>query len=190
MLHGSEFELLDNDTLLFRYEVFEIAGYIDSLPIICSNVSQNGTVQQIYYPPFFSVLTYVAWSFSVVGCVMVLVTYALFKELRTLPGQILMNLVAMHHSGCHCFMIGNLIVSTTENDELCETTAIILHWLVLSQFSWMSIMSFEVLRTLCRASRLNALEEKSRRNKTFLMYFLIGWGIPLILTHCYSELCK
>jgi len=46
----------------------------------------------------------------------------------------------------------------------------------------MSIMSFELLRTLYRASRLHAVEDKSRRNKILLLYLLIGWGIPLVLT--------
>ena len=83
VLRESEFELLDNDTLLFHNEAFEIAGYIDSLPIICSHISQNGTVQQIYYPPFISVLTYVGWSFSVVGSVVTLVIFSLlFKASR------------------------------------------------------------------------------------------------------------
>ena len=35
-----------------------------------------------------------------------------------------------------------------EKDQLCESTAMLLHWIMLSQFSWMSIMSFELLHTL------------------------------------------
>ena len=188
VLRESEFELLDNDTLLFRNEAFEIVGYNDSSPIICSNFTQNGTISQnmtvfnYSYPPIFSVLTYVCCSLSVVGCILVLLTYSLFKELRTLPGQILMNLVSTILATCLFLLVGIPIAVVAEKDELCEATAILLHWLILSQFSWMSIMSFELLRTFYRASRLHPVEEKSKKDKLLLLYLLIGWGIPILIT--------
>ena len=186
VLRESEFELLDNDTLLFRNDTFDILGYNGSSPIICSNFSQNGTVQQnmtLYsYPPTFTVLTYVGCSLSVVGCLVVLLTYSLFRELRTLPGQILMNLVSTILATCLFLLVGIPIAVLAEKDELCDAAAILLHWLTLSQFSWMSIMSFELLRTLYRASNLHPMEDKSRKNKIFFLYFLIGWGIPLVFT--------
>ena len=105
VLRESKFELLDNDT-------FEIMGYNDSSPIICSNFPQNGTVSQnmtvfnYSYPPILSVLTYVGCSLSIVGCAAVLITYSLFKELRTLPGQILMNLVSTILATCFFLLVG------------------------------------------------------------------------------------
>ena len=87
VLHESEFERLDNDTLLFQ-QTFNILGYNDSSPIICSNFSQNGTVTinetGLYYsyPPAFSILTHVGCcSLSVVGCVVVLLTYITAKRI-------------------------------------------------------------------------------------------------------------
>ena len=188
VLRESEFELLDNDTLLFRNDTFEIIGYNDSSPIICSNFSQNGTsIQQMTvvnysYPPIFSILTYVGCLLSIAGCVSVLLTYSLFKELRTLPGQILMNLVSTILATSLFILIGIPVAVLVEKDELCEATAIFLHWLILSQFSWMSIMSFELLRTFYRASRLYPVEDKSTKNKIFLLYLLIGWGTPFLIT--------
>ena len=187
VLHESEFELLDNSTLLFRNDTFEIVGHNGSLPIICSNLTQNGTVSQYVtvfyysYPPTLSVLTYVCCSLSVVGCVAVLLTYSLFKELRTLPGQILMNLASTILATCLFLLVGIPIAVVAEKDELCETTAILLHLVMLSQFSWMSIMSFELLRTLYRASRLQPVEDKSTKDKIFILYFSIGWGIPILI---------
>ena len=60
VLSESEFELLDNDTLLFHNDMFEIVGYNGSSPIICSNFRtgpQNVTVFYYSYPPVFSALT-------------------------------------------------------------------------------------------------------------------------------------
>ena len=171
-------------TLLFRNDTFEIVAYNGSSPIICSNFTQNGTTQRnmtmfyYSYPPTLSVLTYVCCSLSIVGCAAILLTYSLFKELRTLPGQILMNLASTILATCLFLLVGIPIAVLAQRDELCEATAMLLHWLMLSQFSWMSIMSFEILRNLHRASRLLPVEDKSTENKLFLLYLLIGWGIP------------
>ena len=188
VLDEDEFTLIDNRTLMFHGDVYEIFDYNDSLPIICSNYSQNGTflrnVTRFYYsyPPTSSILTYVGCSLSVIGCVVVLFTYSLFKELRSLPGQILMNLASAILATCLFLLVGIPIISLAEKDELCEATAILLHWLMLSQFSWMSIMSFELARTLFRASRLRQVEHDSTKKKIFRLYFLIGWGIPTAIT--------
>ena len=121
VLQESEFELLDNDTLLFGNDTIEIVGHNGRSPIICSNFTQNGTVPQhltvfnYSYPPILSVPIYVC---------------------------------------CSLF---------TEKDELCETTAMLLHLVMLSQFFWMSIMSFELLHTFYRASR--PVEDKSTQKK-------------------------
>ena len=187
-LRESEFELLDNDTLLFHNDTFEIVGHHGSSPIICSNFTQNGTISQnmtvfnYSYPPILSVLTYVCCSLSIVGCAAILLTYSLFKELRTLPGQILMNLASTILATCLFLLVGIPIAVVAEKDELCEATAILLHWLILSQFSWMSIMSFELLCTFYKASRLHPVEEKSTKDKLLLLYLLIGWGIPILIT--------
>ena len=139
------------------------------------------TVFYYSYPPILSVLTYVGCSLSVVGCVAVLLTYSLFRELRTLPGQILMNLASTILATCLFLLVGIPIAVVAEKDELCEATAMLLHWLMLSQFSWMNIMSFELLRTFYRASRLYPVEDKATKNKIFLLYLLIGWGIPILI---------
>ena len=141
-------------------------------------LSHNITVFYYSYPLAFSVLTYVCCSLSVVGCVLVLLTYSLFRELRTLPGQILMNVASTILASCLFVLVGTPIAVQA---ELCEATAMLLHLVMLSQFSWMSIMSFELLRTLYRASRVRPVEDKSTKNKIFLLYLLIGWGIPIVI---------
>ena len=158
------------------------------------NFTQNGTLSHnitvFYYSypltltytmTYVTYVTYVCCSLSVVGCVLVLLTYSLFRELRTLPGQILMNLASTILATCLFLLVGTPIAVLAEKDELCEATAILLHLVMLSQFSWMSIMSFELLRTLYRASRVRPVEDKSTKNKIFLLYLLIGWGIPIVI---------
>ena len=188
VLDKMEFELTSNDTLVFRNETYDIVGYNNSLPIICVPFEQNGTslhnVTFLYYsyPKTFSILTYVGCSLSLVGCMVVLLTYSLFKELRTLPGKILMNLASAILASCLFLLIGIPITAEVGKDELCEASAILLHWLMLSQFSWMSVMSFELARTLYRATKLRQIEKKTARRNVFILYLVIGWGIPTVIT--------
>ena len=75
------------------------------------------------------VLTYVGCTFSIV-----FLTYTLFKELRTLPGKILMNVTGTILANSLFLMIGVTVASAVEKDGLCEAEAISFHWLVLSIF--------------------------------------------------------
>ena len=188
-LDDSEFILLDNETLEFGGEIFEIIGYSNGSAVICTNFSQNGTfevnvtVLSYSYPESlgFTVLTYVGCSLSVIGCAVVLLTYSLFKELRTLPGKILMNLSAAILATSLFLVAVIRLFALSGKEELCHTTAIFLHWFVLSEFSWMTIMSVELARTLVRASRLRPTESDKVKRKIFLIYLLIGWGIPTLV---------
>ena len=188
-LENSEFQLLtDNKTLLFNDEVFDVLGYTENMPIICTNFSENGThdvnvtVLTYSYPAAFSIVTYIGCSLSLFGCALVLLTYGLFKELRTLPGKILMNLSATILATCLFIVVGVPLFALAEKDELCQTTAIFLHWLVLCQFSWMAIMSYELARTVIRATRMKLVQDKDIQHHILSVYMLIGWGLPTVIT--------
>ena len=130
-LNRSEFTVVDNEALNFGGEVYEIVGYINGSPVICTNLSQNGTheVTVIFYsyPIGIIILTYVGCLLSVIGCVVVLLTYSLFKELRTLPGKILMNLSAAILATSLFLLAGIPLFALAEKEELCHMTAIFLH---------------------------------------------------------------
>ena len=189
-LEETEFELLtDNKTLQFHGEIYDIIGYSNnSLPIICTNFTQNGTreinvtITTYSYPAAFSIVTYIGCSLSVIGCAFVLLTYSIFKELQTLPGKILMNLAAAILGTCVFLLFGIPLFALAEKEQLCHTTAILLHWLALCQFSWMTIMSFESTRSLLRAKCLQPVQPQKIKNEIFLLYMLIGWGLPTIIT--------
>ena len=187
-LNDSEYELIRNDSLNFGGEMYKILGYYNDLPVICTNFSENGTLVQnttfnrYSYSVVGVVLTYVGCSLSVIGSAIVLLTYTLFKELRTLPGKILMNVSATILANCLFLTIGVPVASAVEKDGLCEAAAIFLHWLVLSQFFWMSVMSFDLLRLMYRSAKYRPIEKGATANKIFSFYFSIGWGIPLIIT--------
>ena len=183
-LNDSEFTPIDNEMLKFGGESFEIVGYINGSPVICLNgtIEVNVTTFSYSYPVAITILTYVGCSLSIIGCGIVLLTYTLFKELRTLPGKILMNLCAAILATSFSLVAGIPLVALSEEEALCHTAAILLHWLVLSEFTWMTVMSYELARTLIRASHLRQTETAEVKRKIFLIYLLIGWGIPTAIT--------
>ena len=187
-LNASEYTLLDNETLEFGGDMFEIVGYLNGSPVICTNFTQNVTmvvnVTVIFYsyPVGLTALTYVGCFLSVIGCVIVLLTYSLFRELRTLPGKILMNLCASVLAVALFLLVGIPLISLSRKEGLCHTAAIFLHWLALSQFSWMTIMSCELARTMIRASKLRHTETNKVKRNIFLIHLSIGWGVPTFVT--------
>ena len=187
-LNISEFEIIRNNSVLFGGKIYNILGYDNDLPLICTNLSENGTIVQnttmngsSHYLRWV-VLIYVGCTLSVIGCTIVLLTYTLFKEMRTLPGMLLMNVAAVILANCLLFMIGFPVASVADIDGLCEAAAIFLHWLVLSQFFWMSVMSFDLLRIMYRSSKCRPMQKGAIVKKIFSLYLFIGWGIPLMIT--------
>lgn len=189
-LNDSEFTPINNSSLLYYGDIiYDIVGYINESAVICVNFSQNGTSEvnttsvQFSHPIAFAVISYVGCSLSVLGCGIVLMTHFIFKDLQTLPGKILMNLsAAILATSLFFILAGFPIFDVTIVDELCQVVAIILHWLVLTEFSWMTVMSCELARTMLRASRLEQMENASIKQRIFLVYLLIGWGIPTLVS--------
>ena len=115
---------------------------------------------------------------SIVGTILILLTYILFRELRSLPGKIQMNLAAA------TLVAALILLPSTFTDEyhtLCTVLAVAVHYAYLSQFLWMSILSFEISRTLHHAHHFRMLESKKKQRIHLIAYLCIGWGIPLLI---------
>ena len=183
---SQQYKYLGNNSILLDGEVREIVYNDSGTLFVC--VEQNGTIPVnitvtfFSYPTGYFILTYVGCSLSFIGAVLILLTYSLFKELRTLPGKLLMNLAITVLITSLFILIGGPITASIRNADLCTSVAVILHFFFLGQFSWMSIMSFEVTRTLNQALKLRAQESNKFKWNLFIFYFLIGWGLPLLIT--------
>ena len=117
------------------------------------------------------VLTYVGLGLSILSMILVLVTYSLFKELRTLPGINLMNLTL-------ALLLVHLLFLATGHVEAkvaCTIIAILLHYLFLVSFMWMSIIAFETWKVFSK-SRIQH-RDTSRKKKCFklLRRIMTGW---------------
>ena len=182
-LNDTEYTQLSNNTVLVDGVVMEVLGYSeDGQPLICpDNVTTVEVTRHFFsYPAGFIELTYIGCSLSVIGSALVLITYGLFKELRSLPSKILMNLAFANLATNLLILIGGPVSQVYPIAQLCTTVAILLHFFFLAQFSWMSIMSFDAVRKFYRARNMIV---DSKRDKLHLLisYVLIGWGVPLLL---------
>ena len=183
-LNETEFTLLTNETILVDGEEMEILGYsADGLPLVCpdnvTTVQVNTTI--FSYPAGYLELTYVGCSLSVIGSALVLITYSLFKELRSLPSKILMNLAFANLVTNLLILVGGPISQAYPIVELCTSVAVALHFFFLAQFAWMSVMSLEVVRKFHRAKKL-IMDSKRDKLQLLISYMLAGWGLPLLIT--------
>ena len=183
---SQEYEDLGNNSVLLDGEVKDIVYNDSGTLFVCDE--QNGTIPVnitvtfFSYPTGYFILTYVGCSLSFIGAVLILLTYSLFKDLRTLPSKLLMNLAITILVTSLFILVGGPITASIRNANLCTSVAVILHFFFLGQFSWTSVMSFEMTRTFHQASKLRTQESSKFKRNLFIVYFLIGWGLPLLIT--------
>lgn len=189
-LNEDEYTILDNNSVLFRGNKFVILDYdVNARPLICvdfdmfGTVTTNTTITRVFYPPGLVELTYIGITLSVIASILILLTYSLFKEFRTLPSKLLMNFaVSFILSDC-ALLLSNTTSAYIHSKELCETISILLHYLFLTRFSWMNCMGIEYTRTFLLAVKLRGTKtSKPIQNKRLVTYILCGWGIPFIIT--------
>ena len=113
---------------------------------LCNNFSSNYTKKEDIWTSVLSILpiiTYAGYSISVVSLIFLLMTYAKFQELRTLPGKNLLNLAGallLHH----CFFF---LARQTAIIQLCQVFAVLLHYFALASFAWMSVLAYDLWKT-------------------------------------------
>ena len=144
------------------------------------NVTTNSTTLQFAFHTGFAVVSFVCCSFSVTGSIFLLVTYSLFKDLRTLPSLLLMSLSSAFLVGDLSLLLGSS-VPVFQLKAPCIMAAIILHYFFLARFCWTNMISFEMMRTFTAAAKLMPVLSSRSKRTVFAIYSLIGWGTPLVI---------
>ena len=170
-LNESEYVIFINGSLYrtISRELFEPGSFlsISDTTWVCTHFSsfseaaRNTTENNIV----LVFLTFIGLSVSIVSLAAVLVTYALFKELRTLPGTNLMNLSLAH-------LLADLFYLATgyvDAKVACTIIAILLHYFFLVSLTWMSVMAFETWLVFSKI-----LIQKRHRNKREKCFNLLG----------------
>ena len=125
--------------------------------LLCANFSRNFTATEkgpgmgrkvTKTPASLQLLTSIGCIVSMVSLVLLLITYILFAELRNVPGKIIINLAIS------LLLYQSVFFSAVKNDDpdTCLAIAVLLHFFVLSSFTWMNVMAYDVHRTFTNAA--------------------------------------
>ena len=121
------------------------------------------------------ILSLIGSILNIVSCLVVFVTYASIKSLRTVPGLNLMNLTAAIGLAHFFLVVG---AGRVENEATCTTMAFLLHYFFLSTFTWSAAMAYDLLKTFVFKKGASTLNRLSQRH--FYVTFGLSWGIPFI----------
>ncbi|KAJ6666417.1 hypothetical protein lerEdw1_000691 [Lerista edwardsae] len=127
------------------------------------------------------IITYATVSISLVALLLTFILLVLIRTLRSNLHSIHKNLVAALFFSELVFLIG---INQTENPFVCTVIAILLHYFYMSTFAWMFVEQLHIYRMLTEVRNINFGHMR--------FYYVMGWGIPAIITgtrETYSEKC-
>ena len=120
------------------------------------------------------IATLVGFTGSVICHILLLITYTLFKELRTVPGLNLMNLSFSMCLSQIIWLIGTTYFGGT---VVCEGVAILEHYLHKVTFLAMSVISHHTCHVFSRPFVGRIV---NRARSKFIKYSMIVWLIPSV----------
>ena len=192
ILESSEYIQQGNDSSTFNLlwlsdnETYSIEGTDkNSRPLICTsltqNFSRNSTQNETRssYPIAFDILSYIGISIDFVSCLLFLLTFFLFKKLRTFFSKLMVNFVLSVLLGDLIFLLGAPLSTFFNLPEFCITVSIVLHYVYLCRFSWMTVMGSELVRSFYNIKKLNKSAAENWKLLTF--YMLLAWLSPLVI---------
>uniref|UniRef100_A0A3Q0QTH0 Adhesion G-protein coupled receptor G6 n=1 Tax=Amphilophus citrinellus TaxID=61819 RepID=A0A3Q0QTH0_AMPCI len=114
-------------------------------------------------------ISYIGCGISAIFCAATLLTYIAFEKLRRdYPSKILMNLSTSLLFLNMVFLLDSWL-STMENDGLCLTVAIFLHYFLLTSFTWMGLESVHMYIALVKVFNTYI-------RRYILKFCIVGWG--------------
>ncbi|XP_068198195.1 adhesion G-protein coupled receptor G6 isoform X2 [Antennarius striatus] len=116
-------------------------------------------------------ITYIGCGVSAVFSAATLLTYVAFEKLRRdYPSKILMNLSASLLLLNMVFLLDGWLASL-KADWLCRTVAALLHYFLLTSFTWMGLESVHMYIALVKVFNTYI-------RRYILKFCLVGWGLP------------
>jgi len=171
---ADNYTLLENGTaLMFQGNYYNVTfyGYAgnSSGPVICLSPPPNTQPSLLLAALLLTVVC-----LSIIASITLLITYSLFRKLRTLPGKVIMNLAASFLAGD----VGALILLVLLSEAWFQ---ILVGYFFYARFMWMALVGFEICRNIYSGLRLTS-DSTGKKNKFLVAYILIGWGVPILPT--------
>ena len=154
VLRGGEFILTKDGTIL-----------------VCAYLSNQ--LHEITNYVWFIVVT-LSYMISLIGLMTTFIIFLRYRDLRTLPGLMLMNLIVALFVAQLLFLLNAW--DLFENDPvLCLIMTTAQHYFWLASFTWMGCMSLDIFRCFSIACTTVNTYSASK----YVKYALAGWVMPL-----------
>ena len=154
----------DNSILSRSSSISVCLPFKDTFKITKTRMASSSRALQI--------LTITGFSISIICLVLLLITYGLFQELRTVPGKNLMNLSFALLLSQLMWLIGTAFL---KEGTACKVFAILEHYLLLVSFVAMSVLSYHTCHVFSKPFVGSSANTSSRR---FTKYSAFVWITP------------
>ena len=147
----------------------------------CNNVINSFAPFAQYEESLFGI-SITGFLLDIMAGAVLLVTYSIFKELRTFYGKLLMHMSAVVIGG-DIEIILTLpaeIFSEAVQEATCEALAIFSHFILLLRITSMSVLAFEILRQFYAALKLKNDSDK-RTWRSLILYILPQYMVPFVI---------
>lgn len=110
---------------------------------------------------------------SMLGTLLIFITYFAWKEIRTSSRQILLFISIADF----CTALGNMfsVIHDRESDDLCKIQSFVTTASSLCSFFWTTFMAAYLLVTV-------VLKKPALAERLLCAFHLFGWGVPLAIT--------
>ncbi|CAB3977615.1 G- coupled receptor Mth2-like [Paramuricea clavata] len=143
------------------------------LPNIPISIIRSANYHDNHKQPL-EILTMVGFIISILSVLLVLITYTLFSELRTLPGKNLMNLCLSLLIYQSVWLVRSYV---QENATSCTAIGILEHYFILVSFVAMSVISHHSCVVFSK-SLISARRSEGENCDTFIKYTAVVWTLP------------
>ena len=143
------------------------------LPNIPISIIRSANYHDNHKQPL-EILTMAGFIISILSVVLVLITYTLFSELRTLPGKNLMNLCLSLLIYQSVWLVRSYV---HKNETSCTVIAILEHYFILVSFVAMSVISHHSCVVFSKNS-ISARRSEGENYDTFIKYTAVVWTLP------------
>ncbi|XP_017774015.1 PREDICTED: latrophilin Cirl isoform X3 [Nicrophorus vespilloides] len=131
-------------------------------------------VRSVYLPPghqlALQIVTYVGCIISVICLILAIITFQLFRGLKS-------DRTTIHSNLCVCLLIAEVLflagIGRTENQIACGVIAAVMQYVFLCAFAWMFFEGFHLYVMLIEVFEA----EKSRVR----WYYIIAYGAPMLI---------
>ena len=152
---NKEIKLFSNGSVYIKLHnhVYPKNSYIanGSGIILCTNLSRNYTKtkeksadnKESIHSLALRLITYVGGALSILNLIILIAVYIRIKEIKKLPGKIVMSLAWT----LLAFQVGFFLNGVTGRPVLCSAVAVLLHYFLLASFTWMNVLAIDMAFT-------------------------------------------